>query len=255
MGAASRGSENPGTSGRHPSRSEGFLVMLGPRRKSKSERVLVDVSTQRDFLVSNAPMRVTNLSQVVPNIRALMGWARAQQLSVISCIQAYRPGDDLNGRPRHCVDDTTGQKKMPFTLLRKRTMVEVDNSYSVPVDLMSSNHQIIFRKRTENLLSNPKADRLVNELHPDRFIIFGVGLETWIRILALGMLVRRKPVTVVSDACGFWDPVAADLALRQLDAKGVQIVTTDELIVTEPETPRRRTRPVLRRLHEVKGAR
>ncbi len=228
--------------------------MLRPRRKSTFERVIIDVATQRDFLVSNGPMAVMNRAEVIPKIRALMGWVRAQRLPVISCMEAYRPADDSNGHPRHCIDGTPGQQKLPFTLLPKRAVIEADNSYAVPLDLLHRNRQVILRKRTEDLLANPKADRLLNELH-ERFIIFGVGLESWIRLLALGLMVRQKPVSVVGDACGYWDPVAADLVLRQLEAKGVQVLKTDELIQTVPARPIRRTKPIVRRLHEARQTR
>ncbi len=198
-------------------------------------------------------MATKNRAAVISNIRALMGWAREQEVPVVSCIQAFRPTDDLNGCPRHCIDGTPGQKKMPFTLLSKRVLIKADNSYAVPIDLMQQHHQVIFRKRTEDLLANPKADRLLNDLQPDRFILFGVGLETWIRLLALGLMIRQKRMCVVSDACGYWNPVAADLTLRQLEAKGVQIAKTQELIVTEPAPSRRRTRPAIEKLHELRG--
>ncbi len=228
--------------------------MLPRKRNPMKERIFLDIATQRDFLISGAPMEVHNRADVVANIRSLMSLIRSKRLPLVSCIQAYRPGEDFNGRPKHCLDDTPGQNKMPYTLLPHRKMIESDNSLSVPLDLMKQNRQVIFRKRTEDLLGNPKADRLLNELNPERFVIFGVGLETWIRILALGLLVRQKSVCVISDACGLWDPVAADLALRQLEAKGVQLLTTDEIIKTEPETTKRRTRPIVQKLHETSGA-
>ena len=226
--------------------------MLRRRRKTAPERILIDVATQRDFLVTNAPMEVHNRADVTPKIRALAGWARAKRLPVISCVQTYRACDDANGLPRHCIDGTPGQKKMPFTLMPRRALVEADNCLSVPLDLMKRHHQVILRKRTEDILANPKADRLLNELHPDQFIVFGVGLEAWIRLLALGLMARQKRVAVVGDACGHWDPVAADLTLRQLEAKGIQILNTDELIVTEPARPTRGPKPIVRKLHQVK---
>jgi nicotinamidase-related amidase len=227
--------------------------MLRLRRKMAFQPILVDIATQQDFLVTNAPMAVQNRAEILPNIRALIGWARGQRLRVISCLQACRPGDDFNGHPRHCVDGTPGQKKLPYTLLPKRLMVEADNSYSVPYDLMSRYQQVIFYKRTEDVLANPKADRVFNELQPDRYILFGVGLESWIKLLALGLLVRHKPVTVVSDACGYWDASAADLVLRQLEAKGIQLSKTSELVVAE-QTAQPRTRPVIAKLQGVKAA-
>jgi nicotinamidase-related amidase len=225
-----------------------------PRRKTNHEWILIDVATQRDFLTTNAPVPVRDRAEVAPRIRTLMTWVRAKRMSVISCMQAYRPADDFNGRPRHCVDGTSGQQKMPYTLLPKRIMVEADDSFTVPVDLLKQCRQVIFRKRGDDLLANPKAERLMNELNPDRFVIFGVGLERWIKLLALGLMVRKKRVTVVGDACGHWDPVAADLTLRQLEAKGIRIVKTDDLIVPEPITRTRQTRPIIRELHRVRNA-
>jgi hypothetical protein len=76
----------------------------------------------------------------------------------------------------------------------------------------------------------------------EEFIIFGVGLEQAIRVLALGLLARHKTVTVVGDACGFWSSADADLALRQLGAKAIRVVSTEEL--TAPPAP-----PAVRSLH------
>jgi len=204
------------------------------------EPVLIDVATQHDFLGGNSPVAVQNKADVIPNIRSLFAWARNQRLRVISCIQAFRPGDDFNGHPRHCVDGTPGQKKLPYTLLPRRIVVEADNSYTVPYDLMQRYQQAIFHKRTEDLLGNPKADRLINELQPDRYIIFGVGLESWIKLLALGLMIRHKPAAVVTDACGYWDANVADLVVRQLEAKGIQLLKTAEVVVTEKAKPRAR---------------
>ncbi len=228
--------------------------MLRKKRSAMMDRVLIDVATQRDFLVSNAALPVENRAEVMPKIRTMMDWAKSQRIPVVSCIEAKRAGDDWRGRPRHCIDGTAGQKKLPFTLLSDRIVVEADNSFAMPIDLLKRTHQVIFRKRTEDLLGNPKADRLLNELDPERFVLFGVGLESWLRILALGLLVRQKRVTVVRDACGYWDPVAADLALRQLDAKGVRLVDADEMIVSEPVAPARRNKPILRKLTDVKSS-
>jgi nicotinamidase-related amidase len=213
--------------------------MLRVKRKMAFEPVLIDVATQQDFLVTNGPMSVLNRADIIPNIRSIFNWARDQRLKVISCIQAHRPGDDFGGHPRHCIDGTPGQKKLPYTLLPRRIVVEADNSYTVPYDLMQHYHQAIFHKRTEDLLGNPKADRVINELQPDRYIIFGVGLESWIKLLALGLMIRHKPAAVVSDACGFWDANVADLVVRQLEAKGIQLLKTADVVVMEKVRPRR----------------
>jgi len=226
--------------------------MLRLRRKMAFKPVLVDMATQQDFLVSSSPVAVANRADILNTIRSLINWARVQRLPVISCIQAYRPDDDFGGFPKHCVDGTPGQKKLPYTLLSKKVLIEADNSYAVPVDLMQRYQQVIFRKRTEDLLANPKADRVFNEMQPDRYIIFGVGLENWIKLLALGLLVRHKPVTVVMDACGYWDASAADLVLRQFEAKGIQLLKTTDLVPPEDIAAEPKTRPAVVKLQPAR---
>jgi nicotinamidase-related amidase len=121
-------------------------------------------------------------------------------------------------------------------------MVETDNYLSLPPDLVANHRQIIFRKRTRDVLSNPKADRFLTQAVADNFIIFGVGLERALKSLALGLLARSKPVTVISDACGHWSAADGDLSLRQLAAKGVRLVTIEQL-VNEPPPQRVRRVP------------
>jgi hypothetical protein len=62
------------------------------------------------------------------------------------------------------------------------------------------------------------------------FILFGNTLEGSIKALALGLVSREKSVTIVVDACGYWNEVTADLALRQLAAKGATLITVNELL-------------------------
>jgi nicotinamidase-related amidase len=132
-------------------------------------------------------------------------------------------------------------------------VVETDNYLSLPPDLREKHRQLIFRKRSRDILSNPKADRFLTHLRPDEFIIVGVGLERAIRSLALGLLARHKTVTVVTDACGFWSGADADLASRQLAAKGIRLTTVEE--ITKPrlvaKRPRRRMRRARPRHHPI----
>ncbi len=137
----------------------------------------------------------------------------------------------MTSAPVHCVDGSTGQQKMPFTRFPQCARIEVDNTLSIPLDLFRRFQQVLFRIRTDDLLNNPKADRFVTQLPVKEFVVYGNALEYSVKALVLGLLARDKVVTVVQDACGFWNPAAADLAIRQMEAKGAQLVTVDELLV------------------------
>jgi nicotinamidase-related amidase len=193
------------------------------------KRVLIDLSTQYDFLSEDGAMPVLNRTRLLPNLRRAIAWARLTHTPVVSAIDAKRENEPFNGTPRHCVDGTPGQTKIPFTLLHARTFLQADNSLSIPPNIFVEYQQVLLRKRSKDFLVNPKADRLLTESQVGEHIILGVGLEAAVKSLALGLITRLKRVAVVYDACGFWNISAADLALRQMEAKGVRLICVEEL--------------------------
>ncbi|HSW47254.1 MAG TPA: isochorismatase family protein [Phycisphaerae bacterium] len=217
--------------------------MGGRKRKPINwTRVLIDICTQNDYLEPGAILQVANRESAIGNLHRMFAWARTQKIPVVSCVESHRPAEPLNGCPMHCIDDTFGQRKPAYTMMDSHIMVEADNSLSLPPGLTLRYQQLLFRKRSRDILGNPKADRFLTQLHAEEFILFGVGLELAIRGLALGLLSRHKTVTVVSDACGVWSPADAELVLRQLSAKGIKLVTTEALTAPPPQVispPRR----------------
>ncbi|MCK6483593.1 MAG: cysteine hydrolase [Phycisphaerae bacterium] len=209
-------------------------------RRAEPHRIALDLNTQCDFLLPRGAMPVANRSDILPNIRRLMEWIRAEGVPVVSSVDAHRPGEPMNGVPRHCIDDTQGQRKVPFTLLPRRVWLQADNTLDVPGDLFSRYQQAIMAKRSRDFLSNPKADRLMSDLSPKYFIVFGVATEICVKSVVLGLIARRRQVVLVADALGHWNAADADLAVRQMIAKGAVPVATEELVsgrpVSLPET-------------------
>ena len=48
--------------------------------------------------------------------------------------------------------------------------------------------------------------------------------------VVLGLIARQRHVALVTDALGHWNASEAELALRQMAAKGAIVTTTDEVI-------------------------
>ncbi len=217
------------------------------------ECVTVDLNTQRDFCEGEGALPVTNLGEFIPALRRVIAWAKRNYAPVISSLHSHRPREHPEpDRPAHCVDGSSGQRKVPFTVFALSTRIEFDNTLSVPLDLFRRYQQVIFRMRADDLLGNPKADRFLTQLPTDEFVIFGNAIECSIKALALGLLARHKKVTVVVDACGYWSKAAADLALRQMAAKGARLITVDELSARKL-CRRRRYRTVTARRTSPKG--
>ena len=200
------------------------------RRRSSSDRVLLDMNTQCDLLLPKGAMPVINRAEVLPNIRRLMSWARVESLLVISSLECGRIGRSSRGLPPYCVDGSAGQRKIPITLLPSRFVVHNDNTVDIPPDLLHRIQQIILTKRSRDFLSNPKVDRIFQALSVNHVVVFGAVAERCVKSVVLGLLARWNRVGVVTDACGAWSAEAADMAMRQMEAKGAVLVTTDELI-------------------------
>jgi nicotinamidase-related amidase len=206
-------------------------AMVGRRITRVYECVVVDLNTQRDLCQSDGAFPVANLEDLIPALRRMIAWTKRNGAPVISSIDSHRDCElPESGQPVHCVDGSRGQRKVDYTILPSRIRVEVDNTLAVPLDLFTHCQQVIFRQRGDDLLENPKADRFLTQLPTQEFIIFGNTLEGPIKASALGLVARDKAVTVVADACGYWDRSAADLALRQMSAKGARLITLDELL-------------------------
>lgn len=194
------------------------------------ECVVVDLNTQYDFCAYNGAFPVANLNKLRRALRRMVAWTKRNGVPIISSIASHRASElSDNGHGRYCIDGSEGQKKVDFTLFPRCTRVELDSTLTVPLDVFHRCQQIIFRKRTEDLLGNPKADRFFTHLPVREFLLYGNTLEGSIKALALGLLARQKRVLIVTDCCGYWNAAAADLAIGQMLAKGAALTTLDEL--------------------------
>jgi nicotinamidase-related amidase len=192
--------------------------------------VLVDVCTQWDYLDNFGNRPCGNAAAVAGNLRHLIATARWLKLPVLSCAEVRRP-DEVRGLARpDCVYGTRGHEKLGCTLLPRRVVIESDNRLCVPLDILERFQQAILAKRHRDPFTNPKLDRLLTEMPAERFVVFGVSLEVSIRLLALGLLLRGRRVAIVPDACGYWNQSEADMSLRQLTAKGCELLSTERFI-------------------------
>ena len=198
------------------------------RWRRKLQRVMIDIDTQIDIVPSLNGPETTELRH---NIRRLIAWVRLHHVPVISTVLTHR-AEDFSGPgsgPPSCIEGTQGQRKIRYTLLPSHLFFGPSKSTDLPKHLFQAYQQIIFEKRTDNTFAHPRADRFLTEYAADEFIVFGAGLETGIHSTVLGLLSRRKPVVVVTDAICTDEDDASRLTLRKFKAKGAKLVTTADL--------------------------
>ena len=199
--------------------------------KSRRKQIVIDIDTQKDFLLAQGKACIRNHRRVLAHIRRVMAWARSQHIPVISTAEVYpnNNGDDTTG---YCIDGTDGQKKVRYTLLKDRVSLAADGNTDLPRDMLRQHRQVILHKRCVDPFDEPRIDRLLSELRASEFILVGASLEGAVKMTALGLLQRGKKVTVVIDAVGTHNNREAKMALRKMETKGAKLIDTKKLAGT-----------------------
>ena len=200
--------------------------MILPLLQTSRRYVLIDIDTQRNFLLAGDPC-VRNRRKVLAHIRRLMAWARHENIPIISTAEVYRN----NGRTTidHYTNGMQGLEKIRYTLLSNRTSIPADGMNHFPADLLQLHKQVILQKRCIDPFDEPRLDRLLSEIQADEFILIGASTEGAVKATALGLLLRGKNVRIVVDAIGSHNRRDAELALRKMQIKGAKLIVTENL--------------------------
>ena len=202
--------------------------MILPLVKTRRKQILIDVDTQKDFLLVSGKACVKNHRRVLANIRRIMAWARTNGVSIISTAEVYA-NNNGSSIPGYCLDGTDGQKKVHYTLVNNRVSFTADGSTDLPRDIFKKYNQVILNKRCVDPFDEPRIDRLLSEIRASEFVVIGTSLEGAVKATSLGLLQRGKRVTIVIDATGSHNIREAKLAIRKMETKGARVIETRKL--------------------------
>jgi nicotinamidase-related amidase len=196
--------------------------------RAKRKQIIVDIDTQKDFLLAGGKACIGNHRRVLAHIRRVMAWARSRNVPIISTAEVH-PDHNGDGQVNYCIDGTDGQKKIRYTLFNNRVSFAADGNTDLSRDMLRRYKQVILHKRCVDPFDEPRIDRLLSEVRANEFIIIGISLEGAVSAATLGLLQRRKQVTVVIDAVGSHNKREAKLALRKMETKGARLIETRRL--------------------------
>ena len=201
--------------------------MIRPIITLRRKRILVDVDTQREFFIAAGAACIRNHRRVLANIRRVVAWARLKNIRMISTARVYDNGTkDRNG----CLENSDGPKKISYTVRQRRISFAADGCTDLPRNIFKQYDQVILEKRSIDPFEEPRADRMLSELRASEFVLIGGTVEGAVKATALGLLARRKNVTILTDAVGSRDKAAARIALRKIEAKGAKLAETKAML-------------------------
>ncbi len=201
-----------------------ILQLVRTRRK----QILIDIDTQKDFLLAGGKACIGNHRRILSHIRRVMAWARYSDIPIISTAEVH-PNHNNESVIGYCIDNTDGQKKIRYTLFNNRLSFAADGNTDLPRDILRRYKQVILHKRCVDPFDEPRIDRLLSEVRANEFILVGTSLEGAVQATALGLLQRGKKVTVIVDAVGSHNKKEAKLALRKMETKGAKLIETKKL--------------------------
>jgi nicotinamidase-related amidase len=213
--------------------------------------VFVDLCIQREYLTNGANHRCPNADQIILNVKHIMAFARLAKVPVISCVDVNRANRIGAEFVSILSREAPQEQKAAFSLLPHHTVVQSDNSLCVSLDVLQQYQQAIFTKVHRDPFTNPKLDRLLTEMPARRFVVFGIPIETSLRILVLGLIRRRRRVVLLRDTCGYWNRQEAEMVLRQLRVKGCELITANEYLAESLARIARRLRLRIRASRSV----
>jgi nicotinamidase-related amidase len=215
-----------------------MILQLHPKRRCY---LLIDINTQKDFLLAAGHACVRNNKKVLTNINRVMDWVMREKVPVISIAEVY-PNNNGVSAIDYCLDGTEGQKKLPCTLLKDRISFPADNKNALPADILLAYRQVILHKRCIDPFDEPRIERLLSEVEANEFILIGTGTEDAVKATAMGLLQRGRQVRIIVDALGSHNTREAKLALRKVQAKGAKLIKTRDVALKKCLRVRERDR-------------
>ncbi|MCE5325751.1 MAG: cysteine hydrolase [Planctomycetaceae bacterium] len=199
------------------------------------DRIIMDVQSQDDFFSSSGACYIPAAAVARRNIAALFRWARQDDIPVISTVLRVHPHriGPMADVP-HCVDGTDGEDKLAETILPRRTNFGLRNTTDLPGSIFETVQQVIFEMRFTDIFKHERAERLLTELNVGTFILCGAGLSQGIQQAAVGLRSRGFAVVLARDAVVALPGPGLEMALKQIQAKGVIFAPTSEIILTHP---------------------
>ena len=192
--------------------------------------VFFDIDTQLDFLYPAGALYVPGAERIVPGIARLNRYAGRNGIPVVSTTDAHSEDDvEFKTWPRHCVAGTMGQHKAESTLLEKR--VVIPNRACDVVGALSTGgaQQIVVEKQTVDAFATLNLGRILERLHADRYVVYGVVTEICVLYAARGLLKTGKPVVVVTDAIEGLKAEDSQRALEEIQASGGALETLGQI--------------------------
>lgn len=208
-----------------------------------------DVDTQHDFMKADGLLYVPGSEEIIPALRRLTDHAHARGIRILASSDDHVPGHrELSDTPDfhatfpvHCMRGTAGQRKIPETALKNPQVIEPEPQDPADIKARVKRHQgdLLLHKHWFDVFTNENIGPVLDALDPERVVLYGVALDVCDKYAIEGLL-KHRPATelwLVTDAVRAIHADATDGLLADWAARGVRMVTTDDVVGARGAVP------------------
>ena len=204
--------------------------------------VFWDVDTQYDFMRADGKLYVPDAEAIIPNLKALTGYAHGKGIRILASADDHVPGHrELSSQPdfkqtfpEHCMRGTKGQAKIPETCLVDPMVIEPgrEDAEALAERVRAHPGDILFTKHWFDVFTNENVETVLGVVAPSAVVLYGVALDVCNKYAIEGLVGRypRIRVFAVDDAMRPIDRDVAQHLLRAWAEEGVRIVQTTDII-------------------------
>ena len=185
-------------------------------KKEKCALIIIDM--QNDFIAEGAPIECQGGREIIPNIKKLKVWGKANKVPIFYTQEIHRRqkvdfGLELvRNEPEHCLEGTVG--------------VEIIS------ELTPEDDEFVIEKRRYSGYYLTDLELLMNSFDRNVLIITGAATNVCVYATALDAIQRNVQPIVVSDAVAGTSVELHEAFLKNIDYVIGDVVPTKELIDT-----------------------
>lgn len=204
-----------------------------------------DVDTQNDFVRRDGALAVPGAEEIRSNLARLTGAAREHGIPVLASADHHRLEDEEISEtpdweetfPPHCMQGTEGQQKVPESRIPGTEVIGHEELAREEVRrrVRDAAGSVLILKKRFDVFTNPNTDKVLSYLEPQSIVLYGVALDVCNKAAMEGLLARhQKNISVVTDLVRALDESNRDPLLTEWESRGVDLVTTDEVLARIP---------------------
>ncbi len=199
-----------------------------------------DVDTQFDFMRPQGALYVPGAEEIIDKVGEVRRFALENGFSILSDVDWHRldnpeislQPDMKTTFPPHAMAGTPGAERVGDLGNVPIDYIEIDEVDMAQLRKLVQKDQfhIVIRKQSLNVFDNPNTHRLVDLIHPEHVIAFGVALDCCVYYV-LTELSKHKGVrrSLLTDATRGLQTRPDEEVYDELRRRGVEITTFEEI--------------------------